>query len=468
MTVAGSRVDALTDDRLLRRNVTLNLVGWALPALAAIVSIPLLTKGLGVARFGLIGVTWAAIGIFSLFDFGLGRALTRMVAERLARGERQELGDLVWTASWLLLGLTSVLAIAGLVSADWIVDGVMHVPPDIRDEAVGVVRLLAVCIPPLAHGVALRGVLEAGQHFKRINQLRIPLGVFSYAGPLIAIPFGADARVAVGMIVLARIAYWLAHFPVLTDVAVGLARPRGPTRAAMHELARVGWWITVSNVVSPIIVQADRVVIAAAFPIAVSGWYGAAAEIATKQWLFTAALGPVLFSALSAAIGSAPARAAELAERAAKVTLLSLLPVAVLVVAFAEPGLRLWLGGAYDPEAGPVLRWLTLAVYANSAGQVAYFVLQSGANPRAAAVLHLVELPIYFAALGMSASAFGAQGVAAAWLGRMAIDTILMWVLVHRNMPSARAAVYRVARVGAACWTVAVAAAVVGVLRYAR
>jgi O-antigen/teichoic acid export membrane protein len=144
-------------------------------------------------------------------------------------------------------------------------------------------------------------VLEAGQRFRIVNQLRVPLGIATYAGPLVALPFGASAHVAVGIVVAARVAYWVAHFFVLNGVAPGIARPHAATRVALRELASVGGWITVSNIVSPIIVQSDRFAVATLFPIAASGWYGSAAEVATKQWLFTAALPPVLFSALSAA-----------------------------------------------------------------------------------------------------------------------------------------------------------------------
>lgn len=462
MTVVDARVDALTNERMLQRNVLLNLAGWALPAVAALASIPLLAKGLGLARFGLVGLTWTAVGIFSLFDFGLGRALTRMVADRLTGGAEEEIGDLVWTANWLLLGLTTVLAVAGFLAAPAIVDFGLHVAPDLRAEAVGVVRLIAVSLPFLADGVALRGVLEAGQRFGRVNQLRVPLGIASYAGPLLAIPLGTDARIAVGIIVAVRVAYWAAHFPFLNDVAPGASRPRLPTADALREVARVGSWITVSNVVSPIIVQADRVVVALMFPIAVSGWYGAASEVAMKQLLFTAALGPVVFAALAAAVQRAPDRAAELAERATKVTLFALLPVAVVLAAFAEPLLRLWLGSAYQPEAGPVLRWLAVAVYANTAGQIAYFLLQSGVDARGAALVHLVELPVYLIAITIAARNAGAQGVALVWLARMAIDTVVMWLVVRARMPQARASVARVFTLGAICWPVVALAALWG------
>jgi O-antigen/teichoic acid export membrane protein len=460
LTASNARLHALTNDGLLQRNVALNLVGWALPAAAAFVSIPLLARGFGPARYGLVVLAWSCVSVFSLFDFGLGRALTRVVAERLAAHEDESIAEIVWSASWALLGLTALLAVAGVIAAPSIVDRLLHVPADTRSDAIDVVRLIAVAIPPLAHGVALRGVLEAAQRFSVVNQLRVPLGVATYAGPLLALPFGASAHVAVAIIVVARVIYWLAHFFVLGGVAPGISRPRGPSGAALRELLTVGGWITVSNVVSPVIVQADRLAVATMFPIAASGWYGSAAEVATKQWLFTAALQPVLFSALSAAIKPAPMRAAELMERASRITLLALLPAVVLLVAFAEPALRWWIGPAYAPDAGSVLRWLAIAVYVNALAQVPYAALQGGVDARGPALLHMIELPIYIALLAWLGTTVGVRGIAIAWFVRMLVDGAAMWWMLHRRFDAGRARLWRIGQLAAGCFVaVAIAAA---------
>ena len=52
--MSDARWRALTHDALLERNVLVNIAAWALPALAALVSIPLLARGLGPVRFGLL------------------------------------------------------------------------------------------------------------------------------------------------------------------------------------------------------------------------------------------------------------------------------------------------------------------------------------------------------------------------------------------------------------------------------
>ena len=60
----------------LKRDTVYNLLGNGIPLLAAVGTIPYLLRVLGNEQFGLLTLLWALIGYFSLFDFGVGRALT--------------------------------------------------------------------------------------------------------------------------------------------------------------------------------------------------------------------------------------------------------------------------------------------------------------------------------------------------------------------------------------------------------
>ena len=66
----------LTSGRLLARNTIWNLLGQVLPMVVGVVAIPPLVHSLGVDRFGVLSLAWIIIGYFSLFDLGMGRALT--------------------------------------------------------------------------------------------------------------------------------------------------------------------------------------------------------------------------------------------------------------------------------------------------------------------------------------------------------------------------------------------------------
>ena len=111
------RAEKLTGGRLLARNSIFNLVGQGVPLFVALIAIPPLIHGLGADRFGVLILTWMVVGYFSLFDLGLGRALTHLVSEKLGTGEVTQLPALVWTTLVLMfaLGLFGTL-MAGVVS----------------------------------------------------------------------------------------------------------------------------------------------------------------------------------------------------------------------------------------------------------------------------------------------------------------------------------------------------------------
>ena len=87
-------MDKLTQGRLLARNTVWNLGGQVAPLVVAIFAIPPLIKGLGTDRFGVLTLAWVVIGYFSLFDLGLGRALTKLVAGQ--EGKTLRLSGLRW------------------------------------------------------------------------------------------------------------------------------------------------------------------------------------------------------------------------------------------------------------------------------------------------------------------------------------------------------------------------------------
>src|SRR6478736_3973802 len=93
----------LTSGRLLARNAIWNLLGNAAPMIVAVVCIPILIRGLGKERFGVLTLAWALIGYASLFDLGLGRALTQLVARKLGAGEERGIPSLAWTSLLLML-----------------------------------------------------------------------------------------------------------------------------------------------------------------------------------------------------------------------------------------------------------------------------------------------------------------------------------------------------------------------------
>src|SRR5437773_7052601 len=209
----------LTSGRLLARNTIWNLLGSGAPMLVAVVCIPILIRGLGKERFGVLTLAWALIGYASLFDLGVGRALTQLVARKLGAGEDREIPALVWTSLLLMLQLGVAGAAVVEVLSPWLVHSALNVTEALEPETLQAFRLLGLFIPFVITTAGLRGLLEAHQRFGLINALRIPMGVFTFAGPLLVLPFSRSLFPVVGILVAGRLIGWAAHLLACVRVA---------------------------------------------------------------------------------------------------------------------------------------------------------------------------------------------------------------------------------------------------------
>jgi O-antigen/teichoic acid export membrane protein len=428
----------MTAGRLLARNVMYNLAGQLIPLAAAFVAIPFLLAGLGPERFGILTLAWTAIGYFSLFDLGLTRAVTHAVATKLGAEESEELGSVSWTAIGLMLALGSVGAAVLAALSPVLVYRVLQIPHALQSESLHAFYLIALALPWMVSTGGFRGLLEAHQDFGVATALRIPLAAFTFIGPLAVLPFSHGLGAVIGVLVAGRLLTWLAHVVVCLRRYPFLRGRVSTSRAIAVPLLRFGGWTTVSNVVSPLMVQLDRFLIGALLAMTAVAYYVTPYEMVIKLLVIPQALLGVLFPAIAASYLRDRSLAASLFERGTRVVALTVFPIVLAIVVFAHEGLGLWLGGAFATHSAPVLQWLAIGVFVVCLGQTSFFVLQGVGRPDVTAKLHLVELPMYAFALWWLAHRFGLVGVAFAWTARAAFDSCALLVLAGRQLPEAR------------------------------
>jgi O-antigen/teichoic acid export membrane protein len=380
------------------------------------------------------------VGYFSLFDLGMGRALTQLVAEALGRDAPGELPTLVWTALWLLapLGIAGGLAVA--LAAPWLVRDVLRIPPALQAESARAFQLFALAIPFTVHTAGLRGVLEATQSFGRINALRIPLALAMFVGPILVLPFAPTLPAAVGVLALGRALLWWLHLRACRTAFAPMRHVLGPDPRHVRPLAARGGWMTVSNVVSPLMYAADRFVVGAMLSMGAVAYYTTAYESVTRLWVVTGVLLPVLFPALSLALTRDRARAATLFDRALRATLVTSFPAALVIGAFAPEWLTVWVGPDIARHAAPLAQTLAAGVFVNVVAQIVYTLVQSAGRPDLTGKFHLMEVVPYGVLLWALIARMGTLGVVVAWCVRVAVDAALLFVAAARVLPEVRAA----------------------------
>ncbi len=133
-----------------------------------VVAIPLLIRGMGVASLGILSLAWIAVGYFSLFDLGIGQALTKLVADKLAANEEHSIPPLAWMALLLMLLLGVMGGLVTLAISPWLVHSAVKVPAALQPETLRSFFLLALSIPLVTVTSRLRGILETQQPPERL------------------------------------------------------------------------------------------------------------------------------------------------------------------------------------------------------------------------------------------------------------------------------------------------------------
>lgn len=426
----------MINSRTIARQSLLNFVGLTLPILLALVSIPYTIRGLGTERFGILTVAWTTVGYFSLFDLGLAAALTKIVAEKLAAGEADEIPSVAWTGEILmiLLGLFGGLVLALITPL--LTYRVLNIPPAFEREGLYSLYLIAFSIPWVIGTAGLRGLLEAHQRFGAVNALRVPMGALTYLAPLVVLPFSNSLVPVVSALVLGRVAAWVGHLLVCFREIPSLAGRPVLRRDLFGMLAHYGGWVTASNISSTLMTYLDRFLIGAAISMAAVTYYTTPYDTVTRVWLLPTAILGALFPALSATFVRDRERTSRLFDQGIRVLFLAIFPITLVVVTLAREGLGLWLGSDFAVHSARVLQWLAVGVLINSIGMVPGAGLQGIGRPELTGKLNMVELPFYVVVLWAMLRTWGIEGAAVAWVLRVAVDTAILCVMADRVLPA--------------------------------
>lgn len=411
--------------RLVRHSV-FNLLGLGLPLVVAVFSIPLLIEALGAARFGILTLIWAVVSYFGLFDLGLGRALTQQLAVALAKDERDRIGPLVATSTVLMaaLGIFATILMAALAPSGV---GMIKSVPD-QKEAVNAVLVMALAMPAIVLTSGFRGILEARNAFGVINLIRLPMGLFTFLGPVLVVASGFPSLVWISAVLVAgRVIACAAHALCALRYLKGYRGNLSFDKSLLKPLCVSGGWLTLSNVISPFMGYVDRFIIGAIVSAAAVAYYTTPQEIVTKIWIVPGALTAVLFPAFSAKLVNSDEGVRKLFSEVILCLFLVLIPITSALAVFAKEILSLWVGWEMAEHGELLMQIFAIGILVNCLAHVPFTLIQSAGMPRVTALIHCAELPFFLLLLWWLTASYGVEGAAVAWIIRMCVDTLAMF-----------------------------------------
>lgn len=405
----------------LRRNTLWSFAGAGIPLIAAVLFIPHILNQLGNEAFGVLTLIWALIGYFSLFDLGVGRALTYELGKLRLSGTQDEISltlkaGLLLTFAAGLLGSLIMLLLAPHLAKEW-----LKISPAFQQDAMRSFQIAAIGVIPTTVTSGFRGALEGLGHFAASNINKIVLGCGMFLLPPISMMLHGNALWIITLyLVLLRLlvaliaAVHLHQYLIITSMGLG---------QHLRNLVGYGVWVTVTGIVGPLMVYGDRFFVSAVAGASILPIYAIPQEGLQRLLIIPTAICAALlphFSALGHKLS------AQSFIRNYKRVAMVMLLVCLSAVIGAYPVLSWWLSPEFAGQAFPVVVILSIGIWLNSMAFVPYTLLHASGNPRLTAFFHLFELAFYIVALWMLTTKFGLVGAAVAWTARVALDLALL------------------------------------------
>ncbi|HEY9744729.1 MAG TPA: oligosaccharide flippase family protein [Oculatellaceae cyanobacterium] len=416
---------------LLKKNIVVNLFTKMLPILVGIVTLPIILKGLGVEQTGILQIIWALIGYSSFFDLGLGRALTQLISKKLALSETDDIPDIIVTT---LVSIT----VLGLIPAVLLILGrtplvqFLNVSPSYVQEAERSICWLAVSIPAMLLITCQTGILQSYQKFGWITWLNMPAIIGNFVAPVFMLQYTHHLGHIVAVMVLCRLLMAMLFFSAISKCVPNVWWRAGFRFSLIKPLFHFGKWVTVSNIVNPLMVYLlDRLFLANFFSVRMASYYVVPYGVLQKMTIAPWAIMGVMFPAFSGTFHTDKAKSATYYYKSLLLTMaLLFLPVAVVVV-FAQPLLTMWMGTDFAENSYRLTQLIAIALYVYSINLVPSGLIQAAGQSDFTAKMQLVEFPFFLLAMAFNIRHFGIMAAPATLLGLFFIEgMILQWYAV--------------------------------------
>ena len=162
----------MSSGTVVQRNIIANVIGGSWVVLLNLLVIPFQIRILGAEAYGLIGFMVSLQILLTVLDLGLSKTLNREIASDTTEA-RKFSRALVQTATAIYLGITILISVGLLFSADWLVSRWLRLETISISEAASAIRILAVWVVFYWPATLYNSILTGLQRLDVVNVVRV-------------------------------------------------------------------------------------------------------------------------------------------------------------------------------------------------------------------------------------------------------------------------------------------------------
>ncbi len=414
-------------------NVIYQLLSQGIVVALAFFASPYIIHQLGVNLYGVLVIVGLTTNYFGLVELGLGQATVKFIGAAHARHDRLEVRRVFWTSitSYLVLGLLGAI---GIIAVTPLLVRLLNIPAEFTEVAADVFFISAIgLLVSMQIGVA-SSVPRALERFDLSSIVGFAIGAGQIITSVGLLYLGFSVRaVVIGSVIIQTVglfAYWGIIHAILPEVGTPVWHSQ-----TLRELLRFGGFVTVSQVIGPLLVHLEKFIIGSLLTISVVAYYTVSYSLVSSLAIIPYGIATVLFPAFTRLIARGDAeRAGQLYLLSTKYVFVSLLPIIVIMSIYSHELMEAWLGADFAVRSSAVLQVLAVALIINALASISFQALQSLGRPDLTAKFHLCELALHVPLSFVLIMRFGLIGGALAWAIRVLLDTLLITRVTLRLM----------------------------------
>jgi len=390
-------------------------------------------SGLGESLFGILTIAWVFIGSLGVLDFGLSRSATKFVSNAIDMKQINQIGPIIIASMAIALGIGVIFALVLYFWSEYIVLQFFNIPQLYTAEAIQTFKYVALGLPVILVTNVIRGSLEGLQRFGVLAASGIIVSISTYAIPA----FSSITDISLPEIIL-----WIIGFRLLAVSFNNIYlwkyyrwKKLQFGRIFLKKYLSYSGWISITNMLNPIIIFSDKFVIGYLLPVSQLTFYAVPHELVSRIRFLPTAITRAIFPLFSGTSAEQDSNRNMVFSISLLTILILISGICCLIAVNASLIIRLWLGGEYVEKSVLILQIVSCGIIFNSIALVPYNYLQGVSRPDIPSKIHASSLPVYLLLLILFTSEYGIKGTAFIWTVRTFFDMLLLLLFSFRVKP---------------------------------
>jgi O-antigen/teichoic acid export membrane protein len=398
----------------IHRNIAFSGLGYILPLIASLATIPLMIKYMGDDVYGLYIICISLIGFMTFVDLGVGQAIVKYVSQYEATGEHLKVKPILDIA--LMMYVVLGIVIAGLVALFSLPLGRLIYNDDAA-KALMASRALSITALAFLLSYINQFFLNVFKAYHRFDIPAVIQNVANIAGvvsatvlllwhyDLLVILWG---YVAIQVVALAT-GYTFVKKVLPRGVTLGLSFDQH----IFAEMLGFSIYTFVSNFLGGVVSRLDKFIIGAILGTEAVTYYQIPYTIAQMANGIIQVLSQITFPRFSelSSLNDTVGRLA-LYKRSMLLVFVVSMALSVGLISAGGPFLEMWISAAFAAKSTLTLQIIALYFFFQSNTVVAYWALQGSGNAKVTAISSFLGTVAYMVGIYVLTQAYGYNGAA--------------------------------------------------------